>query len=178
MSYLIPGVILVGLVILAAPISLRYNTGEPRLQVKWLGLSMTIRLAGRKPMIRWQTLTGQRQTPGAAVLRRFWRQRELCRELINRVWRFVREVFRTLDFRDSEASLSLPDPLWNSLLYAVVTNIRLDNVDLSVNFERRNYAKIRVTVFPFRVAGKLAALLVRLPYIRIVKFAWELKKLP
>ena len=43
----------------------------------------------------------------------------------------------------------------NGLLYAAVSNIRLKNMDFSVNFENRNFAKIRVTVYPYRVASQL-----------------------
>ena len=176
MSYLILGAILVMLVILAAPISLGYDSVDRRFMVKWLGLTMTKRLEVEKPKKLQKIKPKKRKISALTVLRRLWQQRELCLELTNRVGRFVLEVFRTLKFRDSEASVSLPDPMWNGLLYAVVTNIRLENVYLSVNFEHRNYAKIWVTVFPYRVAGKLAGLFVRLPYTRLVRFAWELSK--
>jgi len=63
----------------------------------------------------------------------------------------------------------------NGLLYAVVSNIHMENVDFSVNFENRNFAKIRVTVYPYLVALKLTTFLIRLPYIRILRFAWDLK---
>ena len=66
--------------------------------------------------------------------------------------------------------------MWNGLLFAVVSTIHLENVYLSVNFENRNYAKIRVTIYPYRVASKLATFLIQLPYIRILRFAWDLKK--
>ena len=85
------------------------------------------------------------------------------------------ESVRTLSFRDSEVSFSLPDPMWNGMLYGILTNIQLQNVSLSVNFEQRNYAKLWVTAYPYRVAWKLAALLIRLPYLNLLRFAWDLK---
>ncbi len=106
---------------------------------------------------------------------RFWQKRDLVWELLNRLGRFVLEVLRTLSFRDSEATVSLPDPMWNGVLYGVLTNIHLENVDLSVNFEQRNYAKIWVTVYPYRLALQLADLLIRLPLLNIIRFAWDLK---
>jgi len=176
MIYLILGIILLALLILAAPISLGYDTGEEWLRIKWLGLSLKQRLGVEKPKKPKKTVTETGKTHGWKGLRQVWQRRDLCLELIYRVWRLVLEVFRTLSFRDSEATLSLPDPMLNGLLYGVVSNINLKNVDLSVNFENRNYAKIRVTVYPYRVAAQLATFLVRLPYLRMLRFAWDLKK--
>jgi hypothetical protein len=165
----------VGVVILAAPISLGYDSGEKWLKIKWLGLSLKKRLDEEKPK-KQKAITEKRKKRDWAVLKRLWAKRELCLELIQRVWRFILEVFKTLNFRDSQASVSLPDPMWNGLLFAVVTNIHLENVSLSVNFENCNYAKIRVTIYPYQVASKLTTFLIQLPYIRILRFAWDLKK--
>jgi hypothetical protein len=175
MIYVILSALLMGVVILAAPISLGYDSGEQWLRIKWLGLSLKKRLDEEKPK-KPKAITEKRKRRGGAVLKQLWARRELCLELIQRVWRVMLEVFKTLNFRDSEANISLPDPLWNGLLFAVVSNIRLENVDLAVNFEDRNYAKIRVMIYPYRVASKLTAFLVRLPYIRILRFARDLKK--
>ncbi len=176
MSYLILGLFLVGLLILAAPISLRYNSGEPWLRITWLGLSLKKRLGVEKPQKPTKTLAQQSRRNGWALARRLWEKRELCLELIHRVGRFCLEIFRTLSFRDSAAAISLPDPLVNGLLYAVASNINLENVDLWVNFENRNFAKIRVTIYPYRVVAQLTTLMLHLPYIRILRFAWDLKK--
>ncbi|MFA5111998.1 MAG: hypothetical protein WC443_11370 [Desulfobaccales bacterium] len=176
MSYLILGLILAGTVILAAPISLGYNSGEQRLRVKWLGLTMTKPLGVEKPKKPRKIPAKKNKVSGRRMMGRLWQRRELALELIGKVKRVVFGVYRTLDFRDSEAALSLPDPLWNGLLYAVVTNLPLHNVSLSVNFENRNYAKIRVTVYPYRVARKLAAFFLTLPYIRLLRLAWDLKR--
>jgi hypothetical protein len=179
MSYFILAAILLGLVVLAAPISLGYDSVEKWFKVKWLGLTITKRWEAEKPekprKIKAKKKKKQK-IPGLALGRGLWQKRELCLELIGQGKRFVLDLFRTLSFRDSAASFSLPDPMWNGLLYAVAANIHLQEVNLSVNFENRNYAKIRVTVYPYRVAWKLAAFLVRLPYIRLLRFAWDLKK--
>ena len=165
-----------GLLILAAPISLGYDSGEPWLRIKWLGLSLKTRLGGEKPKKLRKTKPQKSAGHGWAVLGRLWDRRDLCLELVHRVRRVVLEVAQTLSFRDSAAGISLPDPMLNGLLYAVVSNVRLQNVDFSVNFEDRNFAKIRVTVYPYRVAAKLTVFLVRLPYIRILRFARDLIK--
>lgn len=176
MIYLIPAVLLMGLLFLAAPISLGYDSGEPWLRIKWLGLSLKTRLGVEKPKKLKKTRAQKSTRSGWAVLRRLWEKRELCLELIHRVRRLVLEVLRTLSFRDSAAGISLPDPMLNGLLYAVVSNIHLENVDFSVNFENRNFAKIWVTVYPYRVASKLTTFLIHLPYIGMLRFAWDLKK--
>jgi hypothetical protein len=176
LSYSILGVLLLGLIILTVPISLGYDSAEKWFQVKWLGLTLTRRLGGEQPeKIRRKTSQKLGKLKPGAILPRLWQQRELVTALIARLGRFVLEVCRTLSFRDSEATVSLPDPMWNGVLYGVLTNIQLKHVNLSVNFENRNYAKLWVTAYPYRLAWKLAALLFRLPYLNLLRFAWDLK---
>jgi hypothetical protein len=177
MTYLILGVLLLGLLILAAPISLGYDTGEPWLRIRWLGLTLKKSFAAKKPQKKSKNKKSQkRQKRGWAVFLRLWEKRDLCLELFQRVWGFFLGVFRTLSFRDSEAEVSLPDPMWNGLLSGVLNTIHLENVSLSVNFENRNYAKIRVTVYPYRVIHQVTAFVLRLPYLRLLRFACDLKK--
>jgi hypothetical protein len=175
MIYVILGVLLVGLLVLAAPISLGYDSGEKWLKITWLGLTLKKGLKEEKPKKK-KALAPKKKRRGRARLLEVWEKRELCLELGSRIWQFMVAVFRTFSFRESEASVSLPDPMLNGLLFAAVTNIHLENVDLSVNFENQNFAKIRVTIYPYRVAGQVAILLLKLPYIRILRFAWDLKK--
>ena len=176
MIYLILAVLLVGLLILAAPISLGYDSGEPWLRIKWLGLSLKMRLGVEKPQKLKKIRAQKGARHGWAVLRRLWEKRDLGLEVIHRVRRFILEILRTLSFRDSAAGISLPDPMLNGLLYAVVSNIHLENVDFSVNFENRNFAQIWVTVYPYRVASKLTTFLIHLPYLGMLRLAWDLKK--
>jgi hypothetical protein len=181
LGYFILAAVLLTLVILAVPVSLGYDSVDSRLRVKWLGLTFTKRLGGEKPAKIRPTRQKphrerKRQLQGRAALTRLWQGRDLVGELINRVGKFGFEVLRTLSFRHTEVSLSLPDPGWNGLLYAVLGNLTLKDANLSVNFENRHYAKIWVTVYPCRLAQKLAGLLLRLPYLRLLKLAWDLKK--
>lgn len=177
LAYFILAVMLMGLVFLAAPISLGYDSREQWYQVEWLGLSVTRRWGREKPQKSPRITKKKRKLQGSALMTNLWQRRDLVRALINQVGRFVVEVLRTLTFRDSEAAVSLPDPMWNGVLYGVLANIPWQEVNLSVNFENRNYAKIRVTVYPHRVAWKLAVLLLQLPYRQLLRFAWDLKKL-
>lgn len=177
MIYYFLGALLLLLVgFLAAPINLGYDSTANWFRVKWLGLTITKRLKTEKPSRAPQKARKTWKIQGLILMRRLWQGRDLILELMERLGRFGFEVFQTLCFRDSEVTISLPDPLWNGMLCAVLTNIPLREIDLSVNFENRNYAKIWVTIYPNRVVRKLAALLLKLPYIRMLKLAWDLRK--
>lgn len=175
MIYVILGLMLLGLLILAVPVSLGYDTGEPWLKIKWLGLTLRKSLTEKKKLKQKAktTTSPKRSRP---VMLRLWEKRDLCLELLQRFWHLFLAVLRTLNFRGSEAGISLPDPMWNGLLSGVVSNIHVDNFSLLVNFDNRNYAKIRVTVYPYRVMRQVTIFLLRLPYLRMMRFAWGLKK--
>jgi hypothetical protein len=175
-GYFILGAFLVGMVILAVPVSLGYHSTERWFRVKWLGLTITRRLGRKKPEASHKKRASKlRKHKGRPIWGRLWQQRELVVELSRLLGRFVLDAGRTLSFRDSEAAVSLPDPMWNGVLYGVLTNIELENVDLSVNFENHNFARIWVTVYPHRVARKLTVLLIHLPYLNLLRFAWDLR---
>lgn len=180
MAYILLGVILAAMIILMMPVSLGYNSLEKWLKVRWLGVTVT-RVLGRekpkkpkKPKKIPQSL--KTKTSSSGGIRLLWRQRDLIRELIQKLLGLALEVYRTLSFRDSEATFSLPDPMWNGMLYAVLTNIKAQEMNLSVNFEERNYAKIWVTLYPYRVMQKLLVFLLHFPYLRTLKLAWGLKR--
>lgn len=178
LAYFILGVMLLGIVILVVPISLGYNSAEKWFKLTWLGLTITKRLGQEKPeKIGQKTTPKPKKNYGRAIMARFWQKRDLVLQLLPQLWHFGLKVVRTLSFRDSVASFSLPDQMWNGILYGVLTNIHLDEVNLSVNFVQRNYAKIWVTLYPYRVARQLAVLLLHLPYLQMLRFAWDLKNL-
>jgi len=176
MGYFLVCLMLVVIIILAAPLSLGYDSLEKWLKVRWLGLTITRRLGQEKPKKFSRRAAGKKKTGAPLAMRPLWRQRDLVRELIRKLAGFAWEVGRTLTFRDSEATFSLPDPMWNGMLYAVISNINVQDVNLSVNFEQRNYAKIWVTLYPYRILPKLAVFLCHLPYGRTIRLAWDLKK--
>ena len=176
LGYFILGVLLLALVILAVPISLGYDSVEKWFQVRWLGLTITRRLGQEKPE-KIREKTAKKKNYGRAIMARFWQKRDLVLQLLPQLGRFGLEVVRTLSFRDSVASFSLPDPMWNGIIYGVLCNLHLKEVNLSVNFVQRNYARIWVTVYPYRVARQLAVLLLHLPYLQMLRFAWDLKHL-
>jgi len=185
MAYFLLGVILLGVIILAAPVSLGYDTPEKRFRVRWLGLTFTKRLGrekpaqpkkAKKPEKIPESPTAKSKGPGFGVTRLLWRQRDLVRELIRKLLGLVWEICRTLSFRDSEATLCLPDPMLNGMLSAVLQHIEVQEAHLSVNFEERNFARIRVTVYPYRIVGRLGVFLLHFPYIRTIRLAWAVKK--
>lgn len=176
MIYLLLGFILLVAVLLAAPVSLGYDSPEKWLKIRWLGLTFTRELGRGKPGKPAKIGARKKKGRGLPNLRLLVQRRDLVQELIGKTIKFAWEVGRTLDFRDSQAAVSLPDPMWNGMLSAVLLNFQVPNIDLAVNFEERNYAKIKVNIYPYRVLQKLAVFLCRFPYIRTFRLAWELKK--
>lgn len=183
MVYFLLGLVLLVIIILAVPISLGYNSLEKWLKVRWLGFTFTKGLDGEKPK-KPKKLKKPKKIPESPITKKkvygptrlLWQRRDLLRELGGKSLGFAREVWQTLVFRDSEATFSLPDPLWNGIFSAVLLNFQVRNLDLWVNFEERNYAKIWVTIYPYRVLGKLAVFLCHLPYGRLIRLAWDLRK--
>ncbi|MGA7579124.1 MAG: hypothetical protein ACLQUW_14280 [Desulfobaccales bacterium] len=176
LDYFILGAILVGTVVLAAPISFEFDSTERRVKFVWLGLNITRRLQGQRREKAPKKTKKRWKTRGLAMLRRLCQGRDLVWELVERVRRFGLEVFRGLFFHNSEVRISLPDPMWNGLLYAAVGNLQLKEMNLSVNFDNCNYAKVWVTAYPYRVIWRLATLLLTLPYIRLLRLARDLKR--
>ncbi len=179
LGYSLLAVMLLGIAFLVVPISLGYHSAEKWFKLRWLGLTITKRLDHQQAEKISEPPKAKKpgKIKGRIFWSYFWQQRELMADLLHRLGRFVLEVARTLSFRDSVATLSLPDPMVNGVLYGLLANVRLEELDLSVNFEERNFARIWVTVYPHRVAPKLAVLLLRLPYRPMLRFYWGLKKM-
>jgi hypothetical protein len=70
LSYFILGFLLLGIVILAVPISLGYDSVENWFQVRWLGLTITKRFAARKPKKSRKIAPKKRKKSGPAVMGR------------------------------------------------------------------------------------------------------------
>ncbi|MCL4503457.1 MAG: hypothetical protein M1438_16650, partial [Deltaproteobacteria bacterium] len=176
LGYFIIGAVLVALAILAVPLSLGYDSTTRRLRVKWLGMTVIRRLKAKKPEKPAEEPKKKWKYRTPAIMWRLWQKRDLVLEIVRQLEQFILKVYRTLSFQDTKVDLSLPDPMWNGVLFGVLTNLHLQEINLLVNFENRNYARIRVTIYPIMVVQKLASLLVRLPYMRLLRLAWDLKK--
>lgn len=94
LDYFILGAILVGMVVLAAPISFEFDSTERRIKFAWLGLTITRRLEGQKRERAPKKTKKRWKTRGLAMLRRLCQGRDLVWELVERVGRFGLEVFR------------------------------------------------------------------------------------
>jgi hypothetical protein len=62
------------------------------------------------------------------------------------------------------------------VLYGILTNLDLKNIQLSVNFCDENHAKLWVTLYPYRVVCRVAAFMISLPGVRIVKAIYQQRK--
>ena len=74
MIYFILGVILVGLLILAAPMSLGYDSVEKWFKVKWLGLTMTKRLEAEETEKIEAEHHPEKKDSRPGLMRRLWRR--------------------------------------------------------------------------------------------------------
>lgn len=164
--------LLLGMALLIVPLSLGYDSREKVLKGKWFGLSFTKKLRARKPPRDRK----KKKKSDKAIWRGLLADKGLALELIKKTMRLVIDLGRTLSFKDTEVSLSLPDPAWNGVLYGILTNLDLKNIHLSVNFYDENHAKLWVTLYPYRVVFRVAAFMVSLPGVRIVKAFYKQRR--
>lgn len=171
LTALIIGLVL-GVALLTFPLSLGYDTRKRVLKAKWFGLSFTKKLRPGK----------RRKTPKDRKLKKeadktIWRgvlaDRDLALQLLKKTARFIINLGRTLSFRNTEVSLSLPDPACNGVMYGILTNLDLRDIHLSVNFYHQNYANLWVQFTPYRVVWQVVAFLISLPGVRIAKALYE-----
>jgi len=164
------------LALLLVPVSLRFDSREKQLIVRWLGFSIKKKYVPEKP-----------GKPGEEVPRRGWlfrtmgqlimEDRTLACDMVPRLFRSVVSVIRSVSVRDMEATFSVPDPMWNGLLHGVLANMSTKNAHLSMNFENVNYIRGSIHFYPYRVLREVAGLLIRLPYRRMIRGALSRKKL-
>jgi len=164
--------LLLGMALLIVPLSLGYDSRAKVLYWKWCGLSFTKQLRHRKPPRERK----KRKKTDKTIWRGLLADRGLALELLKKTVKFVIDLGRTLSFKDTEIRLSLPDPALNGVLYGIVTNLDLKNVHLSVNFFDENHAKLWVTLYPYRVVFRVAAFLISLPGVRIVKSYYKQRR--
>jgi hypothetical protein len=171
---LIIGLVL-GVALLTFPFSLGYDTREKVLKAKWFGLSFAKGLRRKKPRKTPRERKSKKKAD-KTIWRTLLADRGLALEVLKKTARFIINLGRTLSFRNTEISLSLPDPAWNGVLCGVLTNLDLQDIYLSVNFYNQNYAKLWIKFYPYRVVWQVVAFLIRLPGVRIVKVLYKLYK--
>jgi hypothetical protein len=162
--------------LLVVPVSLRFNSSEKQLIVRWLGFSIRKKYVTAKPgkpgkKISWKGWLFR--TLGQLVLE----DRTLACDMVSRLFRPFVSMIRSVSLRDIEATFSVPDPMWNGLLHGVLANMSTKNVHLSMNFENVTSIRGSIRFYPYRVLMEVLRLLPRLPYRRIIRAALSRKKL-
>jgi len=177
MRYLVVAVIVLSLLVLCAPLSLGYDSQERMVRVKWLGLTGAGRLRAKKPKRLEKPLREQEKGLGWAGWRRLSREGDLARELLGGIGRLGRDLLRIVSFKGSAASISLPEPGWNGMLYGLLAALDLEGVVLAVNFNGVNFARIWLTFYPYQVIARLIGWLARLPWRRLLRVSRDLRKI-
>lgn len=178
MHYFFLAIAVIFLLIFLLPVSLGYDSTQKQVKVRWLGLTVTRELKEKhlQKLTRKAPKTGAKSR-GWALLRRLWQEKALGEELVIKVSRLGLDLLRIISFQDSEVSFSLREPMWNGILYGVLVNTNIEGLALSANFERQNFAKIWLTFYPFQVTVLFLSWLVRLPLQRLIRLAWDIRKI-
>ena len=177
LPYLIALTIFLGIVgLLLAPVSLKFDSALRSLQVRWMGLSISMRLAGKKPRKLKERPQRDRKHRIGAIGATLFKDRDVIFELLQRGYHLVIDVVRSLSIRELQANFSTSDPMWNGVLYGIFSGIHFDNVDLSVNFQNINSVKGWFQLYPYKLIKVAAGVLIRLPYRRIVRAALDIRR--
>jgi hypothetical protein len=177
LSYMVVLAILIGvLVLLMAPIKLRFDSRQKRLTFHWMGLSATRKL--RREKLGETQEEGEREKGRIikTVGRLFLKDRYLTLELLLKAYRPFVYLLRSVSVRELEASFSTPDPMWNGVLFGIVNNIHHKNARLSVNFQGINYLRGCLEIRPYRLLHATISMLVHLPYRRIIRTILGIRK--
>ncbi len=156
---------------LLIPVSLRFDSTEKSLTVRWMSLSVTKTLGREKPR-----RPKEKKWTLKAFGRGLLKDRYLFAELLQKGYRTVIDLVRSVSIREMEATFSTPDPLWNGVLWGVFANIHLENVSLSMNFQNINSVRGWLQFHPYRIIKVAVGLLIRLPYLRIIRTASSIKR--
>ncbi|NIO05493.1 MAG: hypothetical protein GTN74_13025 [Proteobacteria bacterium] len=181
--YIILPATFVGLAIpFVIPISLRFDSTQRFFGVRWMGISFTKILARKRlkppkevPVIR-EKIGKPKEKPekkkrekiraGGELL---LKERELTFELLQKGYRSILDLVRSVSIRELEGSFSTSDPMWNGVLAGMLTHIHVKNVNLSANFQNVNYVRGSLQVRPYRLVKIAAGLLIHLPCRKIIK---------
>ena len=169
--YLVPVIITTGagiLALLLAPVSLRFDSRENQLMIRWLGFSLTKKQLRGKPR-KPEEKVGRRGWVARTMRRLLLEDKTFTLKMVHRLFRPAVSVIRSVSVSDMEGTFSVPNPLWNGLLHGVLANVRIKNTRLSMNFEHVNYVKGYLRFYPYKVLRETPGLLIRLPYGRIIR---------
>jgi len=165
---------LLAITCMTAPVRLRYDSDDKRLRATWLGLSYTRHFGTKEPRQQKPEATPTRSRQPTA--RRLWQDRDLVAQVCRELWTALKALCRVATFQGTEASVSLPDPMWTGVVSGLLAAVRVDQLRLSANFENVNYARIRVRFRPYQFLWILAAAAMRLPCVRILRTVRSIRK--
>ncbi len=188
--YIILPAAFVGLAIpFLIPVSLRFDSTQRFLGVRWIGISFTKNLARKRlkrskevpvigekieePKEKPEKKKREKIRAGGKLL---LKERELTFELLQRGYHSILDLVRSVSIRELEGSFSTTDPMWNGVLAGILTQIHVRNVNLSANFQNLNYVRGSLQVRPYRVVKIAGGLLIRLPYRKIIKALLSIRK--
>jgi len=141
-----------------------------------MGLSVEKRLSRKKPRRSVEKPERKKKRNIKAIGLRLAKDRDLILELFQKGYRSMIDVLRSVSNQEIEATFSTPDPMWNGVLYGILTNIHFENVNLSMNFQNINYIRGCLQFHPYKIVKVSLGLLIRLPYRRIIRTALYIKK--
>jgi len=169
-------IFLTALLFLFTPVSLQFDTVRKSLYVRWMGVALGIRLGRREPAPSKAEPEKKKKSYAKAIGLYLFEERDLIFELLRRARRPLVRLLRSVSIRNVEGSVSTPDPLWNGVLYGICFSLPLENVHLSANFENINYLKGGVKFYPYKIVETAVALLIGLPYRRIIRAFLSIRK--
>ncbi len=159
-----------------APISLRFDSTQKYLSVGWMGLSVEKKLGRKKPRRPVEKPEREKKRNIKAIGLRLAKDSDLILELFQKGYRSMIDILRSASIQEIEATFSTPDPMWNGVLYGILTNMHFQNVNLSMNFQNINYVRGYLQFYPYKTVKVAAGLLIRLPYRRIIRTALYIRK--
>jgi hypothetical protein len=163
------------LALLLIPISLGFDSTRKEICVGWLGFSLKKDLATLWAKKREKRPEKRKGRIFPAVGRILWKDKSLSMALVQPVSRSVIELIRSISIRELRATLSTPDPVWNGMLWGVLTNFRFKNIRVEANFENINHIEGRFLIHPHRVVSAAVSFVLRLPHRRIIHAALHMK---
>jgi hypothetical protein len=166
----------IALLLLFTPVSLKFDTVKKSLHAGWMGVDLRIRLGRRKPARSKAEPERKKKSHAQAIGLYLVEERDLIFELLCKARRPLMKLLQSVSIRNMEGSFSTPDPLWNGILYGICFNLPWEKFHLSANFENINYVKGEVQLYLYRVVETVVPLLIGMPYRRIIRAFWAIRK--
>lgn len=162
--------------LILTPVSLRFDSRERSLHVRWMGLSVTKRLAKKRPKPAKEKGERKKRRSFKVPIRLLFKERTLIYEVVQKTFRSILNMLKTVSIHDLEGSFSTPDPALNGMLWGIFSSLQLENVRLSANFQNVNYIRGSLRFYPYKVTRVAATFLIRIPYRPIIRTVLAIRK--